>query len=135
MRLNDARRTLRKKVFWGWLTDDEFTHQRATYLGHNSAEDCDVWQHNSGKFYPGTFNQTACVRLAGSAPPAPVVMHWYGGGGNNEVKTFSGWVPYPKFPSGQFTPPKRCKPIPDQSAAAAAIRQRVARVRAGPSQA
>ncbi len=33
-------------VFWGWLTDDPFTHQRASYVRRDANGACDLWRRS-----------------------------------------------------------------------------------------
>lgn len=100
--------------FWGWLTDDQFTHERATYIRHDSIAGCDLWQHNSRPFYPGYFNQTACVSHS-QRTPMPVYMHWVELGANAtgyENKSFSSFSALDGFPAATFEPRQDCPPSP-----------------------
>ena len=95
--------------FLGWLTDDEFTHQRATFLGHDPKSDCGLWQHNSDPLYPAQMNQTACIRTGGGGTqgPVPVYMHWHADS-EHETKVFSAWRVVDTFPASLFEPPPHC---------------------------
>ena len=115
-------------IFWGWLTNDQFTHQHASFLGHDVDNACDVWQHNGKPIYPDTANQTACVHMvAGKA--VPVYMHFYDeqGGDDRQAKkktlaqntTYSNFKVVDTFPAGAFVPPSPC---PVTAAAAAPAR-------------
>ena len=106
-----------QQPLWGWLTDDQFTHEKATFLGRdrqaNHGHGCDLWQHNEKPLYPSQMTQTACVS---SAPPpvglAPVYMMWLDKT-QSENKTFSNFRSYPAgtpFPPGTFHHPKNCNP-------------------------
>ena len=98
--------------FWGWLRDDEFTHQKATFLRHDLSSGCDLWQHNSDPIYPKTTNQNACVAVGS----APVYMNWTqaqpnASGSLFENKAFTAFDPaHP--PESIFQPPASCKWMP-----------------------
>jgi hypothetical protein len=103
-------------VLFGWLTDDQFTHQKATFLKHDNDHGCDLWQHNSKPIYPITANQTACVRTSNGFF-SPIYMHFYEKGAplsSAENKTFSNFKLVKSFAPGFFTPPSPC---PVQSSA------------------
>ena len=97
--------------FWSWLMDDEFTHQKATFLGHDASASCDRWQHNSKPFYPASYNETACV--ADETPARPVYMHWNTQPPNAsdaefEDKVFDAYQPQTPTAS-VFQPPPSCQ--------------------------
>ena len=95
-------------VFWGWLTDDEFTHQSSTFLRKDtvSRPACDLWQHNSRPIYPQSMNETACV----GAGLVPVYSNWTDYEAEFEHQIFTGFKlpPSGAFPAGTFDTPKHC---------------------------
>jgi hypothetical protein len=95
-------------ALWGWLTDDEFTHQKATFLRKDTAATpaCNLWQHNSRPVYPEQMNETACI----GEGLVPVYSNWTDGSDEFEHQTFKGFklAPSGAFPAGTFEPPKNC---------------------------
>jgi hypothetical protein len=113
-------------VFFGWLSDDQFTHQKATFLQHDLVRDCDVWEHNSKPIYPITANQTACIHTDKDGP-SPIYMHFYGTYNQGDVRngtlkegiqggafkleenvTYTNFKLVKSFAPGTFTPPSPC---------------------------
>jgi hypothetical protein len=127
-------------IFWGWLTDDEFTHQNATWVGRDDALSCDLWQHNSKPIYPQSANQIACVSTENSVP-TPVYMNWSMPSVKSEFerKVFTNFVSGTAgFPANIFAPPVPCPgdgPVhgnevsntPSQKSAAVVQKRRIAK--------
>lgn len=100
---------------WSWLTDDEFTHQRATFLrtDHDTNPPCNLWQHNSRPIYPKSMNETACVAQSRNESLSlnlyvPVYSNWTDNQGTYEHQIFSDFKSGADFPPGIFDSPKGC---------------------------
>jgi hypothetical protein len=105
---------------WPWLTNDTFSHEAATFVSHDAANGCDVWQHNGHPIYPELFSETACVRVAeGNADGAvstavPVYNLWVDkekeDSNTTETHRFSNFKTMATVPAGTFDPPADCPP-------------------------
>ena len=101
---------------FSWLTDDEFTHEQATFVGFDAENDCDVWQHNSKPVYPTNANQTVCIAnqttAGGVAYSAPVYLHFRSGSGGSTAgdsnTTYTNFQLVDAFDPAAFTHPDPC---------------------------
>jgi hypothetical protein len=101
--------------FLGWLTNDPFTHQEASFVGHNTKHNCDVWRHNSKPNYPQIFNETVCISMnehSTGSSPVPVWDVFNDPQGKvTETTNYTKFQTVEKFPMGTFTPPSSCPPL------------------------
>jgi hypothetical protein len=104
--------------FLGWLTNDPFTHQEASFVGHNRKHNCDVWRHNSRPNYPQIFNETVCISMDQPSTgtghsPVPVWDVFNDPQGKvTETTNYTRFQAVEHFPVGTFTPPSSCPPLP-----------------------